>query len=70
MNGEPGVLARVSSPVGQNGVVAGAARAPEEEVAPLEDSGGVAEDEVYCAVNVAFCVELAQGEGVEGVLVP
>jgi len=70
VNGEAGVLAGVASAVGQNGVVAGAAGAAEEEVAALEDGDGVAEDEVDRAVNVAFCVELAEGVGVEGVLVP
>lgn len=39
-------------------------------VAFLEDHGGVAEDEVYRAVDVAFTVELALGVDVEGVLVP
>ena len=40
------------------------------EVAVLEDGGGVAEDEVDGAVDVAVAVELAEGVGVEGVLIP
>lgn len=39
------------------------------EVAVLEDDGGVAEDEIDGAVDVAFAVELAEGMNVEGVLV-
>lgn len=39
------------------------------EVAVLEDDGGVAEDEIDGAVDVAFAVELAEGVDVEGVLV-
>lgn len=35
----------------------------------LEESGGVAEDEIDGAADVAFAVELAGGAGVESVLV-
>lgn len=39
------------------------------EVAPLQHRGRVAEDEVHRAVDVAVLVELAEGVGVERVLV-
>lgn len=70
MDGEAGVLARVGSAVGQDGVVAGVAvGAAEDEAAALEDRGSVSKDEVDCAIDITFSVELAEDVGVEGVLV-
>jgi len=70
VDGEAGVLARVGSAVGQDGVVAGVAvGAAEDEAAALEDRGSVSKDEVDCAIDITFSVELAEDVGVEGVLV-
>ncbi|KAF7824807.1 putative pectinesterase/pectinesterase inhibitor 24 [Senna tora] len=40
------------------------------DVAALEDYSCIAKYEVYCAIDVTFSVELPQGMGIEGVLVP
>lgn len=65
----PGVLVRVLSSLGGEDVFLVFVRLAGVEVAVLEDDGGVAEDKVDGAVDVAFAVELAEGVDVEGVLV-
>ncbi|CAL1390128.1 unnamed protein product [Linum trigynum] len=67
---EPGRLARVRPAVGEDDDGVPRPGPAKEEAAALEDGGGVAEDEVDGAGDVALAVELAEGEGVEGVLVP
>lgn len=57
----------VGPPACQDGIVT--LVSAEYDIATLEDGGGVTEDEVDAAVDVAFSVELAEGEGVECVLV-
>lgn len=64
-----GVLERVLSALGGVQVLLILIGSAGVEVAVLEDDGGVAEDEVDGAVDVAVAVELAEGVDVEGVLV-
>ena len=63
------VLVRIGSALGGDGVELVAHRKSRIEVAVLEDDGGVSEDEIYCSVDVAFSVELAESVRVESVLV-
>ncbi|GER51142.1 ribosome-recycling factor [Striga asiatica] len=68
---EARVLARVCAAAGEDDVVGPTGTGlAEDDAAALEDGSRVTEDEVDCAVDVAVAVELAEGEGVEGVLVP
>ena len=69
MDRNPGVLVRVGAALGGNRVLLLAHRPPRVDHAVLEDYGGVAEDEVDGAVDVALFVELTLGVDVEGVLV-
>ncbi|GMN37933.1 hypothetical protein TIFTF001_007214 [Ficus carica] len=69
-DGDAGVLVGVLAALGGEEVVLVGVGAAGVEVAVLEDDGGVAEDEVDGAVDVALAVELPEGVGVEGVLVP
>lgn len=64
LEGEAGVLAGIGSSAGEDHVVGAAPGAAEHYVAVLENGGGVSEDEIDCAVNVTFAVELAESEGV------
>ncbi|CAA7398418.1 unnamed protein product [Spirodela intermedia] len=70
LNGGPGVLIRVRPALGGDHVFLARQRQSGVEVAGLENHGSVAEDEVHRAVDVALAVELAEGVGVEGILVP
>lgn len=69
MDGNSGVLVRVGSALSRDGVLLLVHGPPGEDHAVLEDDGGVAEDEVYGAVDVAFFVELPLGMDIESVLV-
>lgn len=69
LDGGAGVLAWVGPALGGDGVELALVREPGVEVAVLEDDGGVAEDKVNGAVDVAFTIELPFGMSVEGVLV-
>lgn len=66
---EASVLTRVRPAISENDVVAIAAWTTKDKKAVLENGGGVAEDEVDGAVDIAFPVELTEGESVESVLV-
>lgn len=68
MDGDSGVLIRVGFALGCDGVLLAGEGLSGEDVAVLEDDGGVAEYEVHCPVDVALAVELAVGVGVERVL--
>lgn len=54
MDRNPGVLVRVGSALGRDGVELVGHGEAGVYVAVLEHDGGVAEDEVNCAVYVAF----------------
>ncbi|BAS71791.1 Os01g0312600, partial [Oryza sativa Japonica Group] len=69
LDGDAGVLVGVLPPLRGVDVALVGERAARVEVAALEDDGGVAEDEVDGAVDVALAEELAEGVDVEGVLV-
>lgn len=69
MDGDAGVLVRVLSVLGRDGVALGGHGLSGIYVAVLQDHCRVAEYEVYRPVNVAFAIELAQGVDVERVLV-
>ncbi|CAA7394999.1 unnamed protein product [Spirodela intermedia] len=69
VDGEAGVLIRVLAAVGRHGVLLVGERSAGGDVAVLEDGGGVAKDEVDSAADAALAEELAQGVGVERVLV-
>lgn len=64
-----GVLVSVGAALGCDHVFLAGVGAAGVDVAVLEDSGGVAKDEVDGAGDVAVDVELAVGVDVEGVLV-
>lgn len=68
-DGDAGVLVRVLSALGGEDVLLVVVGFPRVEVAVLEDDGGVAEDEIDGAVDVALAVELAERVDVESVLV-
>lgn len=70
MDNDSGILVWVCSCLCRYRVLLVAHGFPNEDVAVLEDRYGVAEDEVYGAVDVAVAVELALGVDVESVLVP
>ena len=69
MNRYAGVRSLVSPALGCHGVLLAGHRLPDVYVAVLEDHGGVAEDEVDGAIDVAVAVELLLGVDVECVLV-
>lgn len=62
-------MVRVVAALCSNDVGLAFERSPDENDAVLEDYGGVAENEVDGAVDVAFSVELALGVDHESVLV-
>lgn len=70
MDRDPSVLVRVGSALGRYGDLLLVHGATGVDHAVLEDDGCVAKNEVNCAVDVTFFVELALGVDVEGVLVP
>lgn len=55
---------------GDDILIGGEAAGRDEDEAVLEDRGGEAENEVHVASDTARVVELAEGVGTEGVLVP
>lgn len=69
MDRDAGVLVGIDLALSGDGVLLALERAPRENVAGLEDGGGVAEDEIDGAVDTAFAVELAEGMDVESILV-
>lgn len=70
LHDDAGVLVGVLPPLRGEDVLLAGVRSARVEAAALEHGGGVAEDEVDGAVDVAVAVELAEGVGVERVLVP
>ena len=70
MDGEAGALVGVFAALSGDGDLLERERDAGENAAALEDGGAVAEDEVDGAVDVTLAVELPEGVGVEGVLVP
>lgn len=68
MDDDAGVLVRIGSALGGDGVGLVAWFAG-EDVAVLENDGGIAEDEIDSAIYVAISIELAIGVDIEGVLV-
>lgn len=68
-DGDAGVLVRVLSALGGEDVLLVCVGFSRVEVAVLEDDGGVAEDEIDSAVDVALAVELAERVDVKSVLV-
>lgn len=64
-----GVLVLVGAALGGDHVFLAGIGAAGVDVAVLEDSGGIAEDEIDGAGDVAVDVELAVGVDVKGVLV-
>lgn len=52
-------MVRVDFSLGGDGVLLVGHRLPGEDVAVLEDDGGVTEHEIDCSNDVAFAVELA-----------
>ena len=69
MDGDSGVLIRIGTALGGDGD-GFVRRITGDDVAILEYDGGIAEDEIDGAVNVALFVELAFGVNVESVLIP
>lgn len=69
MEGEACGLIGVLAAVGSNGVLLVREGLTGKDLTVLEDDGTVAEDEVDGAGDSALPVELAEGVGVEGVLV-
>ena len=69
MDGDPGVLVGVVASLGSDHVGLVCHRAADEDVAILDDHRGIAEYEVYGSIYVTVAVELAEGMGVEGILV-
>lgn len=69
MEGETGRFVRVLPALSRDGVLLIRKALLREQLAVLEDGGGVAEDEVHRAGDLAFSVELTHRVGVEAVLV-
>ncbi|KAH0466861.1 hypothetical protein IEQ34_004099 [Dendrobium chrysotoxum] len=69
VDGDSGVLVGISPSLSGDGVLLAAKGLAGVDIAVLEDHGGVAEDEIDSAVDVAVAVELALAVDVEGVLV-
>jgi hypothetical protein len=67
---DAGALARIVPALRGDGVLLARQRHARPEVAALEHGGGIAEDEVHGAVDVAVAVELAVRMRVQRVLVP
>lgn len=68
MDRNASVLVNIGFTLGRNGVELVSQRLPGLDVAVLENDGGVSEDEVDGAGDVAVAIELAVGVGVESVL--
>lgn len=69
LDDDGGGLATLLAALGGDDALLVVHRTADDEAAVLEDCGGVAEDEVDGAGDVAVAVELALGVGVKGVLV-
>ncbi|KAH0467288.1 hypothetical protein IEQ34_004526 [Dendrobium chrysotoxum] len=69
VDGDSGILVGISSSLSGDRVLLAAKGLAGVDIAVLEDDGGVAEDEVDGAVDVAVAVELALAVDVDGVLV-
>lgn len=69
MDGNAGVLVRVSPALRRDSILLVQHRFSGIDVAVLEDGGGVSEDKVNGTIDVAVSVELSEGVDIESVLV-